>query len=345
VEPRLEVAPLEDVMADTEILAAWRYLAATEPGASYFQTPDWVVSWWETVGGQPSGSVALAWEGLQLVGVIALARTRERLTGRIPLQLAVVSNAGSGIGTDHSGWLARDGAVEALKEWLTGAGPMLLKGIPLDMGEALGGRLLEKQRCPRLAVSDLANVMSTKLAKTLRNARKRLANEGVGFKWIEPGEVKIAHLESLYDLNERRRAETGDQPVFGDPARRAFHERLLRWADEKGGTAVVIATRGEEVVGVLYGFSWQRTFAYYQIGWDPKYRQLSLGSVMVWEAIEECANRDIEVFDFLRGAEEYKYRFGATDEVEGTFAVGNSTALTAIGAANRLRKRRRSVKR
>jgi CelD/BcsL family acetyltransferase involved in cellulose biosynthesis len=151
--------------------------------------------------------------------------------------------------------------------------------------------------------------------------------------------VENAHLERLYALNELRRSETGDDPVFDDPLRRAFHERLLDWADQKGGTSLLMATQGDDVVGVLYGFSWQRTFAYYQIGWDPRFRAASLGSVLVLRAIEECVERDIEVFDFLRGAEEYKYRFGATDLVEGTFAVGRSTGLAMIEAANWARAR------
>src|SRR2546430_15198079 len=31
----------------------WLDLAAQVPGTSYFQTPDWGLSWWETVGGEP----------------------------------------------------------------------------------------------------------------------------------------------------------------------------------------------------------------------------------------------------------------------------------------------------
>src|SRR2546425_9017569 len=31
----------------------WLDLAARVPGTSYFQTPDWVLSWWETVGKKP----------------------------------------------------------------------------------------------------------------------------------------------------------------------------------------------------------------------------------------------------------------------------------------------------
>jgi CelD/BcsL family acetyltransferase involved in cellulose biosynthesis len=64
---------------------------------------------------------------------------------------------------------------------------------------------------------------------------------------------------------------------------------------------------------------------------------------LVLEAIEACAGQGVEVFDFLRGADDYKYRFGATDVVEGSFAIGRSAGLTGIGALNRLRGKPRSV--
>jgi CelD/BcsL family acetyltransferase involved in cellulose biosynthesis len=185
--------------------------------------------------------------------------------------------------------------------------------------------------------------MSSKLAKTLRNAQRRLAREGITFSWKGPGEVEVTDLERLYQLNHLRRSDTGDKPVFDDPLRRAFHERLLQWGEEDGGTAVMVAARDDKIVGVLYGFRWQSSFAYYQTGWDPEYRQLSLGSVLVQEAMKECARQGIEIFDFLRGAEDYKYRFGATDVIEGSFTIGRSFGLAAIRAVNRLRGQPRSI--
>jgi len=342
VASRLEVIPLEQLVTDATLHSAWRRLASDVPDASYFQTPDWIVSWWETVGDRPSGTAALVSEGSRLTGLFALAKTKERLTGRLPWQIRVISNAGSGSGTDHAGWLAIDGAETALAGWLRTMSPILLKGIPLKMGESLDGRLVEMQRCPRVMISDAPDLMSGKLAKTLRNAQRRLAREGIEFSWKGPGEVEAADLEMLYHLNELRRSDTGDNPVFDAPQRRAFHERMLDWGDEGGGTALLMAARGDDVVGVLYGFRWRDTFAYYQIGWDPEYRQLSLGSVLVMEAIDECSRQGIAVFDFLRGTEDYKYRFGATDLLEGTFVVGRSPGLAAIEATHRLRERLRS---
>jgi hypothetical protein len=281
------------------------------------------------------------WDSSKLVGLFALAQVKVRLIGKVPLSTALLTNAGTGIGTDHAGWLATGGADRLLREWVLSRGATLLKGIPIDLGETLGGRLVERQRCPVVEVAAVPSLMSGKLAKNLRNAKRRLARDGVVFGFKGPGSVSQDDLASLYALHALRRAETGDRPIFEDPLRRQFHEELLASADLVGGTSVIIASIGAEVVGVLYGFVWRDTFAFYQIGWHPRFKQVSLGSILVLEAIEECARQGLEKFDFLRGADDYKYRFGATDVVEGSFAVGRSVGLAAIGAMAQIRDRRR----
>ena len=336
---RLVEMSLAEVMADAELQASWDELAAADPCSSYFQTADWVASWWETVAAEPPGVVGTVWDGAHLSGLFPLARVDQPITGRLPVRTRLLTNAGSGIGTDHAGWLAERGAEALLADWTTDQGALVLRGVPLKLGEAVGGRLMSTTRCPLLGIDGAERVISSKLAKTLRNARRRLDREGVTFTFRQPGDVTVADLEELYRLHDLRRTSAGDTPVFDDD-RRAFHARLLDKGTGPNGTAVVVATRGDDVLGVLYGFVWQTTFSYYQIGWDPELRQLSLGSVLVQEAIEACAGSGLERFDFLRGPESYKYRFGASDVVEGTFAVGRSIGLTVMEAAERLRSMR-----
>jgi hypothetical protein len=51
----------------------------------------------------------------------------------------------------------------------------------------------------------------------------------------------------------------------------------------------------------------------YNSGYDPGYAHVSAGMVLVGMMIEDAARLGLTVFDFLRGNEAYKYRFGATD--------------------------------
>jgi CelD/BcsL family acetyltransferase involved in cellulose biosynthesis len=326
----LTASPLSSVFEDQVLLEGWAALAEADPGSSYFQTREWVQSWWETVAGRPGGTVATVWSGEALHGFLAIASVREPISSRLPIRVSVQTNAGSGIGADHVGWLAVAGAEHDLSTWLATQGGVVLKGVPLPVGEALGGHLLERQRLPRVAIADVPKLMSGKLAKNLRNARRRLATESVEFTWKPPGTVLPGDLQSLYRLHEVRRHEVGDASTFEDPIRRQFHERLLERTAPPNGTALLMATRGPEAVGALYGFVWKNTFSYYQVGWHPDFRHLSLGSVLVLEAIEAAAEMGLDIFDFLRGADDYKYRFGASDVLEGTYAVGKSLGVLAL---------------
>jgi CelD/BcsL family acetyltransferase involved in cellulose biosynthesis len=94
---------------------------------------------------------------------------------------------------------------------------------------------------------------------------------------------------------------------------------------------------------VLYGFWWRDTFAAYQSGWDRRYARHGLGNLLVLHALEFAAGHGARTFDFLRGTEPYKYRFGARDEWDRTWLVPRGPAGALLLARHRLRERRVSV--
>ena len=81
---------------------AWRALAASVPWSSYFSTPDWQLTWWEVLGRDGAGQVAV-WPGVDgLDAVVGLAR--DRLHPRLRRPAGPVVPMGSGAGAaDHLG--------------------------------------------------------------------------------------------------------------------------------------------------------------------------------------------------------------------------------------------------
>lgn len=53
----------------------------------------------------------------------------------------------------------------------------------------------------------------------------------------------------------------------------------------------------------------------YLTGFDPAFARRSPGAILYADAIERAHARGDRVFDFMRGAEAYKYRWGARDLV------------------------------
>ena len=331
----------------------WLELAARHEGSSYFQTPDWVLAWWETIAARPRTRVA-AWRAPsgRLEAVVALSRSRERLHRRFPVAVPVYGNAGSGVGAaDHCCWLVPAERGDAVAAWLTEAiagSALLVRSADPDWPEGIlpaGARVVEAIACPRvsLPIAVGADGPSTAFVRQLRRFTRRLAREGVDFEWVAPTQVDEQLLVSLFELHAKGRAGRGGA-AFG-MEQLSFHRRLVSRAGPGRGPAAVVARRGEAIVGVLYGFWWRDTFAAYQAGWDPGYARHSLGSVLVLRALEFAADQRVRTFDFLRGTEPYKYRFGARDRWDRTWLVPRGPAGALLVARHRVRACRRRAAR
>ena len=101
------------------VVAEWRDLAASIEGSSYFQTPDWVLGWWEDCG-RPPTLVGL-WRGASgcLEAVAFLSKLREPLRHGFPVTIPVVTNSGSGRphSADRCGWPVLPHRVAEVRDW------------------------------------------------------------------------------------------------------------------------------------------------------------------------------------------------------------------------------------
>jgi len=337
---------LEGPASIGDLAREWRELAARHD-SSYFQTPDWVLAWWETIGGRPRTRVA-TWRSPAgaLEALVVLSRDRERLHRRLPVAVRVDANAGSGAGAaDHCGWLVTPERAHEVGAWLTeatGGGALLVRSADPDWASVAlpaGARVVEQTACPRMALP-LGAGPSRSFVRQLRRFTRRLANDGVRFEWVGPGQVDEGVLAALFELHAggRRASSFAAEQL-------AFHRRLVASAGAQRGPAAVVARRGQEIVGVLYGFWWRETFAAYQSGWDRRYARDALGNVLVLHALERAADHGARTFDFLRGTEPYKYRFGARDRWDRTWLVPGGVAGALLSMRHRLRERRRSMRR
>jgi CelD/BcsL family acetyltransferase involved in cellulose biosynthesis len=347
---RLEVLDLEDRASVEALSGDWLRLAARLEGSSYFQTPDWVVSWWETLGERPRTRVA-AWRAPsgRLEAIVVLSRDRERLHRRHSIAVPVYANAGTGAGAaDHCGWLVAAERAEAVRAWLDEAiarSALLVRSVDPDWSVEMlppRARVVETTACPRVALplTSAPDGPSSAFVRQLRRFTRRLAREGVSFEWVPPANVDEPLLAALFELHARGRA-AGDGGAFGSH-HLAFHRRLIGRADAGRGPAAVVARRGESIAGLLYGFWWRDTFAAYQSGWDRTYARHGLGNVLILHALEFAAGQGAQTFDFLRGAEPYKYRFGARDRWDRTWLVPRGPAGALLTIRHRARERRRA---
>jgi CelD/BcsL family acetyltransferase involved in cellulose biosynthesis len=335
-----------------DLVDGWRRLAAATPGGSYFLSPDWVLGWWETLGAGAAGEVAV-WRGPtgEPEAVAPLTRTGQRLHRRLPLPVRTWTNLGGGPGAaDHCGWPVLPGRAGEVRAWLAAkaaGAPLLLRDLDPEAGAPLvpdGARLVASSACPRLAIpaEGEASPYSANFRRQLRSYARKLADREVRFRWVACEAMTGELLETVLALHQRRQRVTGWASSF-DRSRTGLHRRLLDRAGPGRGPAMVLAERDGRAVGALYGFCWEETFAYYQMGWEPELADTHLGIMLVAEAIRLARLAGARVFDFLRGAEAYKYRFGAADRVDGTWLVPSGAGGRVLDLRYRLAERRRSL--
>ena len=213
-----EVLDLEELAGLEALSRDWLELAARIEGSSYFQTPDWVLAWWDTIAERPRTRLA-AWRSPsgRLEAMVALSRGRERLHRRLPFAVPVHANAGSGVGdADHCAWLVPAERGAEVAAWLTDA----TAALPASRPRRRPG-LARSSRCPPEPGSwtpppargwrcrsrpDPAGP-SSDFVRQLRRFTRRLGREGVSFEWIPPAQVDDRLLAALFELHARGRQD------------------------------------------------------------------------------------------------------------------------------------------
>jgi CelD/BcsL family acetyltransferase involved in cellulose biosynthesis len=100
---------------------------------------------------------------------------------------------------------------------------------------------------------------------------------------------------------------------FMTPEKEAFFRAMARQLWPQGWLELAFLYADGQPVATLCCFAYGSTYAAYNSGYHPAYGDLSAGIVLFAERIRTAIARGFTAFDFMRGDEPYKYRFGATD--------------------------------
>src|SRR5581483_8606280 len=122
-------------------------------------------------------------------------------------------------------------------------------------------------------------------------------------------------MQSLFDLHAARWQRRGMPGMLADDVIQAFHRDVAAAMLDAGALRMYSMSLDGRPIAVFYGFADASTVYYYLSGYDPELEKLSPGTLIVAHAIESAIRDGAATFDFLRGAEDYKYTWGATDRM------------------------------
>ncbi|MBV9999962.1 MAG: GNAT family N-acetyltransferase [Verrucomicrobia bacterium] len=314
-----QIAPLED------LVEPWTELWSCARFATPFQHPAWILAFYRELA-IPEPRILAAWQGprLKVLAPFYLWRTADG-----PASLIL---AGNGV-SDYLDALVRPGAepcaAEAIRVFMARSGSEWTTADFRDLDPqaslcllpwpgAVSDAKLPEEGCPRLALGsrrldDALATASKRLRRDLERARRKLDDEGLLEVSVAGPDTLISDYAELVALHTARWQTAGGPGIFGADYHRRFFRAAFAGLMRAGLLRLFVIRLNGEPIAATCGFLHHGHYYHFIAGYDPRWSHLSLGSFAVYVALRAAVNEGAACFDFLRGKEAYKYRWGARD--------------------------------
>ncbi len=146
----------------------------------------------------------------------------------------------------------------------------------------------------------------------IRRKMRRVEDCGRNVRWyiVEEGTSLEAEVEAFLNMM----AEDPEKAAFLTPAMRAQMRLACRAAFENDWLQLAfLEVDGQKAAGYL-NFDYLNRIWVYNSGLDRRFMDLSAGWVLLGYLLKWANEHKRSEFDFMRGNEDYKYRFGGVDK-------------------------------
>lgn len=171
------------------------------------------------------------------------------------------------------------------------------------------------QPCPYIPLPEsfdayLESLDSKQAHELRRKVRKAARNVlPVSTEFVSEASELDQALDDFFGLMTQEE----DKLKFLTPAMRAQMETIARAAFAGGWLQLVFLKVGRQRAAAYMNFDYDNRIWGYNAGFSNAHAQLSPGWLMMAEMMQRSIEDKKIVFDFMRGDEEYKYRFGAVN--------------------------------
>ncbi len=309
-------------VSPTIIADEWRRLLGDCVPAYPFQHPAWHDVWWRCFGGERRPRLFAVRVNDRLVAIAPLMHDGDRLLF-----------AGDPNICDYMDLIVAPDAPAATYDALlteVARAPwreLVLWGIPATSPTLRELPALARERgwsaeeefeavCPRVALPVSWDLYLASLSKKdrheLRRKMRRFAESGAGMTLVTltaPDDVR-AGLDEFIRLHSISRHDKRD---FMTPTMEGFFRAMAgSLAEHDLVRLFFVQLDGRSVAGLL-AFDTGDDLLLYNSGYDPAFSHASVGLVSKALALQAAVENGKRTYDFLRGAEPYKYDLGATD--------------------------------
>lgn len=156
---------------------------------------------------------------------------------------------------------------------------------------------------------ELLSRLRRKLRREIARLERRLREEyQIDLKTYKDFSSVQEAMDVMFELHQkRRRSVSGEPSSFVAPRTRAFHSELATIFAAKGWLNLNFLTADDKAIAAIYCFDYRgKTYAY-QSAFDPRFSRYGVGTLLHLRNIEGSVRRGLREYDFLRGAESYKF--------------------------------------
>jgi len=307
----------------------WNDLVHRSRCDNLFLTWEWQSTWWEHLGEGKLLLLGFRADGGRLVGIAPLFHTQTD-DGKPALYMNGCRDV-----SDYLDLIVEVGQEEAvyreLLDYLQNQAPpwdlVDLCNIPQDsktyvqlreMAEDQGLQALVEVEdvCPIIDLPSDWEDYLTMLDKKQRHEVRRKLRKADGeadtrFIIVGPDHDLQTEMQNFIDLHQK---STPEKDAFMDPQMQGFFFKVAQVLQAQGWLQLVFVEMDGQKAATLLNFDYGDAILVYNSGYDPnQFRHLSPGIVVTARSIEYAITQGRSKFDFLRGDEVYKYRFGAQD--------------------------------
>lgn len=155
------------------------------------------------------------------------------------------------------------------------------------------------------------NTLTQKQRHEVNRKLRRLGEAGnVNYRVIEDSDSLLDFMDVFLRLFRESRK---DKAIFLTDQMESFFRSIVTATARLGLLRFGILELNASPVAVVMYFDYNNSVFLYNNGYDPKHSFLSVGLISKVLCLKDSVERGRGKFDFLKGAEEYKYRLGGKE--------------------------------
>ena len=307
-----EIGIVDDEAALSALEPEWRELWERDPAATPFQSPAWLVPWVRVFAG-PDWLVATMRRRGRLMAVLPMFLVEDGHGRRLMSMGAGITDYGDGVFDPGVGCREASLLIAALNDWRAIELLQVPSGSPLLDAPAPQGWSDDQRPDEPCPVMPLTTALPRRMRQKLRYYRARVERNEIEHALLSSRDAALPALECLFALHGARWESRGSPGVLSNEKVRCFHRQAVPALADAGLLRMHVLHWHGTPVAIGYMLTGKASTYDYITGFDPDLAALGLGTVLIGCAIQAAVEEGAREFNFLRGREDYKYRWGARD--------------------------------